>query len=114
MPDDPDDPIDELREQIRAAEREAQRLAGEIPPGGFDSARENREHADEVQALAALLQTLRDLVPADLQEQFREVMRQVLLLLRALVDWWLDRLERERPVADGPAPEPAVEDIPID
>lgn len=113
MPDDPDDPIDELREQIRAAEREAERLAGEVPPGGFATARENRDHADEVQALAALLQTLRDLIPEELREQFREVMRQILMLLRALVDWWIERLEREPPAAAA-APEPAVEDIPID
>ncbi len=114
MPDDPDDPIDELRERIRATQREAERLAGEIPPGGFETARENREHADEVQALAALLQTLRDLIPPDLQEQFREVMRQVLLLLRALVDWWLDRLDRDGAPAGGPVVAPDVEDIPID
>src|SRR5690349_9523859 len=114
MPDDPDDPIDDVREQIRAAEREAERIAREVPPGGFETARENREHADEVQALAALLQTLRDLVPAELQEQFREVMRQVLLLLRALVDWWIERLDNEAPVARAPAGEPPVEDIPID
>jgi hypothetical protein len=114
MPDDPDDPIDELREQIRAAEREAERIASEVPPGGFQTARENRDHADEVQALAALLQTLRELVPAELQEQFREVMRQVLLLLRALVDWWIERLESEAPPSSVARPAPAVEDIPID
>jgi hypothetical protein len=114
MPDEPDDHA-ELRERIRATQRAAERLAGEFPRDGFATEREHRDHTAEVQALAALLQTLRDLVPAELQEQLREVTRQVLMLLRALVDWWIERLE-----ADSPSPvtagggEPDVEDIPID
>jgi uncharacterized protein (DUF2267 family) len=113
MPDDPDDPLDDLRERIRATQQAAERLAGEIP-NGFASEREHREHTEEVQALAALLQTLRDLIPAELADQFREVVRQVLLLVRALVDWWIERMESDAPSPAATRREPPVEEIPID
>jgi hypothetical protein len=67
-----------------------------------------------MQALVALLHTLRDVVPDELWEQVREVIRQLLLLLRAILDLVVERLERpagER--AAGTAGEPAVQDIPI-
>ena len=51
--------------------------------------------------------TLRDLVPADVQQQVADLLRQVLLLVRALIDRWLERLQDER------GAEPEVEDIPI-
>jgi hypothetical protein len=98
----PPDPLTELRERVHAAQVAAERLAGE--------AREwpRREAADELDALVALLRTLRELVPPELQQQVTDVMRQVLLLLRAIIDYWVDRLEAPR----GGAVE--VEDIPVD
>jgi hypothetical protein len=98
----PPDPLTELRERVHAAQAAAERLAGE--------AREwpRREAADELDALVALLRTLRELVPPELQQQVTEVMRQVLLLLRAIIDFWVERLEAPR----GGAVE--VEDIPVD
>jgi hypothetical protein len=55
----------------------------------------------------ALLDALRRMVPPELQEQFMALQREVLLTLRALIDWYLERLDaRSRPVT--------VEDIPID
>jgi hypothetical protein len=98
----PPDPLTELRERVQAAQAAAERLAG--------GAREwpRREAADELDALVALLRTLRELVPPELQQQVTEVMRQVLLLLRAIIDFWVDRLEAPR----GGAIE--VEDIPVD
>jgi len=58
-------------------------------------------------ALFVLLDALRRAVPGDLQNQFTKFVREALLTLRGLIDWYLDRLER-------PDPEPRVEDIPID
>ena len=53
-----------------------------------------------------LLDSLRRMVPPELQEQFLALQREVLLTLRALIDWYLERLDaRSRPVE--------VEDIPI-
>ncbi len=57
-------------------------------------------------ALIALLDALRRLIPAELQEQWMALQREFLLTLRALIDWYLERLERPR--------EPEVEEIPIE
>ena len=98
-----DDPLDALRERIRATQEAAERLAGEQRKPG------DEETAREAQALVALLQTLRDMAPPELWQQIRELIRQLLLLIRAIIDWWVDRIE-------GPGPrgaEPPVEDIEI-
>jgi hypothetical protein len=61
----------------------------------------------DVSALFALLDALRRLIPPELQAQFAALQRELLLTVRALIDWYLERLEqRSRPVQ--------VEDIPID
>jgi hypothetical protein len=58
-------------------------------------------------AVLALLDALRRMVPPELQEQFAALQREVLLTIRALIDWYLERLDaRARPAE--------VEDIPID
>jgi hypothetical protein len=57
--------------------------------------------------LFALLEGLRRALPRDLQDQFTTLIREALLTLRALIDWYLERLDR-------PPREPKVEDIPID
>jgi uncharacterized membrane protein YccC len=98
-----DDPLDALRERIRATQEAAERLAGEPRREG------DEQTAREAQALVALLQTLRDVVPPELWQQVRELIRQLLLLIRAIIDWWVDRIE-------GPGPRgaaPPVEDIEI-
>ena len=55
----------------------------------------------------ALLDAVRRAVPGDLQNQFTALVRETLLTLRSLIDWYLERLDR-------PRGEPPVEDIPID
>jgi hypothetical protein len=47
------------------------------------------------------------MVPREVQDQFQALVRELLLTLRALIDWYLERL-------DGAPAEPRVEDIPID
>jgi hypothetical protein len=54
-----------------------------------------------------LIDALRRAVPRDLDEQFTRLIREALLTLRSLIDWYLERLDR-------PRREPRVEDIPID
>jgi hypothetical protein len=44
---------------------------------------------------------------ADLDRQLTNIIREFLLTLRSLIDWYLERL-------DAPRREPEVEDIPID
>ncbi len=58
-----------------------------------------------------LLAAVRELVPPEVRVQVAELARRLLLLVRAIVDWWLARLDgAEPPAAAAPAP---VEDIPI-
>lgn len=122
----PPDPLDELRERVAATRDAAERLAGEaagaaraagegrVPPQGWRTEGERDETVREIQALAALLQGLRDLVPDELREQVRDVIRQLLLLIRAIIDWWVERIEASGAPAPSRRPDPAVEDIPID
>lgn len=105
-----DDPLHDLRDRIRATQEAAERLVSGVPPQGWATPHEADETAQEVQALASLLQALRDLVPPELQEQLREVTRQLLLLVRALVDFWVQRLEPAPDAGGGP---PVPEDIPV-
>ena len=97
----PPDPLSELRERVQAAQAAAERLAGEA---GETPRQDTR---DELDALVALLRALRELVAAELQQQVSDVIRQVLLLLRAVIDYWVDRLDAPRPA------EVEVQDIPI-
>ena len=54
-----------------------------------------------------VLEGLRAMVPRELSDQATALLREFLLTVRALIDWYLDRL-------DGGGEQPRVEDIPID
>src|SRR3954453_4766233 len=107
------DPREGLRARGRAPQEAAERIMreGRTPPSGWAAASPppGAERASsELQALVGLLQSLLEMLPEDLRRQVNELLRQVLLVLRALIDWLVDRLDRGPP---GGAPE--VEDIPI-
>jgi hypothetical protein len=76
----------------------AEEAAGPPPPRGAPP---------DPAALFALLDGLRRVAPRELESQFTNLMREFLLTLRSLIDWYLERLDR-------PDREPQVEDIPID
>ena len=61
----------------------------------------------DLSSLLAVLEALRRAIPLELQEQFNTLQRELLLTIRALIDWYLERL-------DKPELSPQVEDIPID
>ena len=61
----------------------------------------------DLSALLAVLEALRRAIPLELQDQFTTLQRELLLTVRALIDWYLERL-------DKPELAPQVEDIPID
>lgn len=115
-----DDALDALRERVRATQEAAERLVDEAtarakaqrgtPPRGWDApgATPSDGVADEVRALVGLLDAVRDVLPPELREQVAELVRQLLLVLRALIDWLVDRLDRG---PHGAVHE--VEDIPI-
>jgi hypothetical protein len=66
------------------------------PPRGFDPS-----------ALFVVLDGLRRVAPREVQGQLTDLIREFLLTLRSLIDWYLERLDR-------PRREPEVENIPID
>jgi hypothetical protein len=79
---------------------------GAIPPPRFGA---DPLHAPRLdfRPLFMLLDAVRRGLPRELEQQFTQLIREILMTLRALIDWYLERLER-RPA------EPRVEDIPID
>ena len=81
----------------------------ETPPAGWQApqAEGSQDGEGDLEALIALARSLRDLIPPDLQQRLINALREVLQALRDLVDWYLERLDRQRS-------EPAqVQDIPI-
>ena len=83
------------------ARRDWERLYGGAPPPP------PRGQLPDLGAVLALVDGLRAAVPPELQHQVAALVRELLLTVRALIDWQLERLE-ERPR------EPRVEDIPLD
>lgn len=75
------------------------------PPGGRGPDQHGQPRLD-LQPLFMLLEALRRGVPRELEDQFNTLVREILLTLRALIDWYLQRLDH--------GPPPPVEDIPID
>jgi len=95
-----------------AAAESAARAAGAFrrpPPAGWQSpaSEERPGRGGDMELLMHLVESLRELVPPDLQRRLAEALRELLLAVRALINWYLERIEPQR---DDPA---EVEDIPI-
>lgn len=104
------DRFDELRDHLRVVRDSA---AAAIPRQGWAGSNEHHQpNVDEAEALLKALHALRELVPDELQEQLRETIHQVLLLVRALIDLAISRVEAGEP-ARADAPHAEAEDIPI-
>ena len=104
-----------LDEAHAAADRlveQARREAGGsgVPPRGWESRPAGDAAAPDLHALLALLAAVRDAVPTELSRQLAQALRELLLALRALIDWYLERLGE--PGAERARVE--VEDIPLD
>ena len=117
------DALRRLEERLQRASDAAERLiaeaasavagsgsgAGERPPASGWQAPTEEEPAprDDIELLTQLANRMKDLIPPELQRRLGEALRELLLAVRALIDWYLDRLERRRS-------EPVeVTDIPI-
>lgn len=99
----------------RPAETGGER-AGSVPPRRDEADREARAAGGpppraalgpDLAPLLLLLEAARAGLPRELSAQLTALLRELLLTLRALIDWYLERLER-------PDSGPAVEDIPIE
>jgi hypothetical protein len=107
---------DALRKQYADAERlvrEAQQAAeeataGDVPPRGWATPGDRPPSPLDLAQLAALLESLRGLVPPELVRQLADALRELLIALRAVVDWYIARLEPDdRGSTD-------VQDIPVE
>jgi hypothetical protein len=109
----PPEALDALRERLRATQAAAQRLAEEaaadsgIPAAGWDVPGRAEEANAELDALVRMLAMLREALPPELRAQLAELVRQLLVFVRAVLDWWIERMEPgprgdERPVEDIP------------
>ena len=110
----PPEALDALRERLRATQEAAQRLADEatsdprVPPAGWDVPGRADDANAELEALVRIVGMLREVIPPELRAQLAELIRQLLVFVRAVLDWWSERVE------PGPrGDEPPVEDIPI-
>lgn len=81
------------------------------PPAGWQqpepAADPRRPGERELEALLDLVRSLRDLIPPELQRRLTEAVRDLLVALRALIDWYLERVEQRN---RAPA---TIQDIPI-
>ena len=65
------------------------------PPAGWQTPEDERPRvAPELDPFVALVQAMRDLIPPELQQRLIAALREVLLALRALIDWYLERIDR--------------------
>jgi hypothetical protein len=93
-----------VREAHARAEAAARAASAGVPTNGWAS---GASRTPDLNALFGLLETLKDTVPPELARQLADALRDLLLALRAILDYSIERLD-----ASGPE-EPAVEDIPI-
>jgi hypothetical protein len=119
-----EDAISRLEERLdrasEAAERlladAAQRVSSRPPPAGWQQPppEDGAGRSDafsllggDADLLLGIVSSLRDRIPPDLQQRLAEAVREVLLALRALIDWYLERSQQRR------AQPSEVQDIPI-
>ena len=113
MSEDPLETVREAERLVREATERAERIAGETPPRGFEEPRAQQAGAGgaafpDLSALAGLVELARSSLPPDLQRQLQQALRELLVALRAVLDYSIDRLE---PGQEPPSA--TVEDIPI-
>ncbi len=81
---------------------------GDPPPAGWQAPGGQAAAAGgDLDVLMQVVNALRGLIPPELQRRLAEALRELLLALRALIDWYLERNERRRSAPSE------VQDIPI-
>ena len=98
-----------VREAQEKAERVAREAASSVPPNGWASGEAPPQSAfPDLNGLVALLDGLRGHVPPEVARQLADALRELLIALRAVLDWYIARLERPEP------PDSDVQDIPVE
>lgn len=120
MADEQRETLRRLEERLVEASETAERLIDEVartgrrrkpPPAGWQAPGNGHQasaRGPELDALLGAVRSLRDLVPPEVQQRLAEAFKEVLMAIRALIDWYIERLEHRR------AEPPSVQDIPID
>ncbi len=117
--DAPDDALRRLEQRLDRASDAAERLIAEaaaaaksrIPPAGWQppaSASGAGEERSDLELLTQVIQSVRDLIPPELERRLAAALRELLLAVRALIDWYLERSDRSPSSSSG-----QVQDIPI-
>ena len=107
------DPYAEAERLVRAAQEAAEQAAASTPPPrGWETPRaapaDGGAPFPDLSSLLALAEALKGTVPPELAQGLTDALRDLLLALRAVLDYSIARLER-------PAAEPVqVEDIPVE
>jgi hypothetical protein len=109
------DPYAEAERLMREAQRAAEAAAAaasaqEVPPRGWEVPRDGRGSTPfpDLSALVGLVEGLRGTVPPELLQQLTDALRELLIALRAILDYSIARLEPAAPRAAE------VEEIPIE
>jgi hypothetical protein len=122
VPETPPDPqrafadAERLVREAQAAAEDAVRAAGgEVPPSGWASSQDASAGAGaapgafpDLSGISALIEAVRGTVPPALGQQLTEALRGLLVALRAVLDFYIARLDPPRPERID------VKDIPID
>jgi hypothetical protein len=77
------------------------------PPADNRSNRERWLDSDELELLMTVLAGVRDRIPPELRRQLADAVRELLMALRAVIDWYLERAKRPARTNED------IEDIPI-
>jgi hypothetical protein len=106
--------VREAQQRAEESDRAFRESMGDPPPRGWEVPHGDRGAgaAPDLQAVVALLDSLRHAIPAELTVQLADALREMLLAVRAVIDWYIDRLERAPRQAAGGGDE-RVRDIPI-
>jgi hypothetical protein len=102
--------IAEARAEQASGQPEAEQGDSKPPPAGWQAPGNDHRSPSpgaEFDALINAARSLRELVPPEVAQRLVEAVKEVLMAIRALLDWYIERLDRRTPSA------PEVEDIPI-
>jgi hypothetical protein len=103
---EPDPDLAELERRLEQAAAAASALLTQVPPDGGWQRPEDEGSATDDDVLARLLARLAELMPPEVWERLVAAVHELLMALRALIDWYLERNERRAQPVE-------VRDIPI-
>jgi hypothetical protein len=114
MADEPRDALRRLEQRLSSASDAAERLIAEAartakpPPAGWQAPPDQGQRTGDFEVLVQAVHAVRELIPPDVLTRLAAALKELLLAIRALIDWYLERIERRRATDTS-----EVEDNPI-